>query len=94
MLVETATLRRRYMNLGDVRKPPFFEDGKLKLEYEDGDVCKMRNITVPHIRTTISFICDFDAVVSVRNVGYLLLSIFAFPANVCLHLSGHNSRIY
>ncbi|XP_076672942.1 lysosomal enzyme receptor protein [Andrena cerasifolii] len=52
----------KYINLGDVRKPPFFEDGKLKLEYEDGDVCKMRNITVPHIRTTISFICDFDAV--------------------------------
>ncbi|XP_076649828.1 lysosomal enzyme receptor protein [Halictus rubicundus] len=49
-----------YMNLGDVAEAPFFEDGKLKIKYKNGDVCRP-NITTPDIQTTISFICDFEA---------------------------------
>lgn len=49
-----------YVNLGDVQSPTI-TDGKLMLEYQDGDLCKVKNITMPHIKTTISFICDFEA---------------------------------
>ncbi|XP_043801990.1 cation-independent mannose-6-phosphate receptor isoform X2 [Apis laboriosa] len=49
-----------YVNLGDVQSPTI-TDGKLMLEYQDGDLCKVKNITIPHIKTTISFICDFEA---------------------------------
>ncbi|XP_076288109.1 lysosomal enzyme receptor protein isoform X2 [Lasioglossum baleicum] len=50
-----------YMNLGDVGQAPFFEDGKLKIRYLNGDVCR-HNIPTPHIQTTISFICDLEAI--------------------------------
>ncbi|XP_029053716.1 cation-independent mannose-6-phosphate receptor isoform X1 [Osmia bicornis bicornis] len=52
--------KSKYVNLGEVQHSPFLEDGKLKLVYQEGDMCKM-NITEPHIKTTISFICDFEA---------------------------------
>ncbi|XP_043511603.1 cation-independent mannose-6-phosphate receptor isoform X1 [Frieseomelitta varia] len=50
-----------YVNLGDVHDPPFIIDGALRLEYQDGDLCKVRDITEPHIKTSIFFICDFEA---------------------------------
>lgn len=65
------------MNLGDVQKSPIIRDGKLILEYQDGDLCKVKNITVPHIKTTISFICDFEAMVIIMHIIYSYL-IFIF----------------
>lgn len=54
----------RYVNLGDIQNPPFVTDsGELKLEYQDGDLCKVRSISVPHIKTSITFKCDFEAMV-------------------------------
>nr|XP_033325303.1 cation-independent mannose-6-phosphate receptor isoform X2 [Megalopta genalis] len=50
-----------YINLGDVTQAPIFEDGKLKLKYQNGDLCKDKNVAAPHIQTTVSFICDFEA---------------------------------
>lgn len=66
------------MNLGDVQKSPIIRDGKLILEYQDGDLCKVKNITVPHIKTTISFICDFEAMVIIMHIiySYLIFNIF------------------
>ena len=55
----------RYVNLGDVQNPPFITNGALRLEYQDGDLCKVRDITVPHIKTSIFFICDFEALVNI-----------------------------
>lgn len=61
------------MNLGDVQHHPLFlEDGKIKLVYQEGDMCK-KNITEAHIKTTISFICDFEAMVNFAN--QIILSI-------------------
>lgn len=66
------------MNLGDVQKSPIIRDGKLILKYQDGDLCKVKNITVPHIKTTISFICDFEAMVIIMHIiySYLIFNIF------------------
>ncbi|XP_050573369.1 cation-independent mannose-6-phosphate receptor isoform X1 [Bombus affinis] len=51
-----------YVNLGDIQNPPFVTDsGELKLEYQDGDLCRVRTISVPHIKTSITFKCDFEA---------------------------------
>ncbi|XP_053979420.1 cation-independent mannose-6-phosphate receptor [Hylaeus volcanicus] len=58
----TDSSKLGYTNLGDVTHPPFMENGRLKLEYQDGDMCTMKNISVPHIKTTIYFMCDFNAV--------------------------------
>ncbi|XP_076173543.1 lysosomal enzyme receptor protein isoform X2 [Ptiloglossa arizonensis] len=58
---ELASSNFSYTNLGDVPQSLSFKDGKLKLEYEEGDMCTKRNITASHIKTTISFICDFEA---------------------------------
>lgn len=67
--------------MGDVEKPLFFEDGKLKLTYENGDICTVKGSTVPHIRTTITFICDFEAVVSLQ------LCAIIFTLVVMIHVS-------
>lgn len=63
------------MNLGDVQSPTI-TDGKLMLEYQDGDLCKVKNITMPHIKTTISFICDFEAMVIIMHIYFYLILIF------------------
>lgn len=52
----------RYSSLGEVQNPPFFADGRLQMEYRNGAMC-MENITTPHVKTTIIFICDFEATV-------------------------------
>ncbi|XP_076628392.1 lysosomal enzyme receptor protein [Colletes latitarsis] len=59
---EPVSSGKGYINLGDVTHPPSLDDGKLKLEYQDGDICTERNRTEQHIKTTISFICDFKAI--------------------------------
>ncbi|CAK9820663.1 Cation-independent mannose-6-phosphate receptor [Anthophora plagiata] len=59
-LQNVTSSKTEYVNLGDVKDSPFIEDGKLKLQYQEGDICKLNNI-IPHIGTTISFICDFEA---------------------------------
>lgn len=46
------------------------------LEYQDGDLCKVKNITIPHIKTTISFICDFEAMVITMHIIYFYLILF------------------
>ncbi|XP_076766762.1 lysosomal enzyme receptor protein [Xylocopa sonorina] len=61
---QTGSLESRYENLGDVQSSPIVEDGKLKIKYQDGNVCTARN-SVPHIRTTITFICNFEAMDSI-----------------------------
>lgn len=54
--------KNRYKSLGDVRKPPYLDNNRnIKLEYEDGAVCK-NNKNVINIKTTITFMCDFNAV--------------------------------
>lgn len=63
------------MNLGDVQSPTI-TDGKLMLEYQDGDLCKVKNITIPHIKTTISFICDFEAKVIIMHIIYFYYLFF------------------
>ncbi|XP_017885453.1 cation-independent mannose-6-phosphate receptor isoform X2 [Ceratina calcarata] len=51
-----------YESLGDVQKPPYLDNNSnIKLEYEDGAICKTDK-KVPHIKTTITFTCDFNAV--------------------------------
>ncbi|KYN03799.1 Cation-independent mannose-6-phosphate receptor [Cyphomyrmex costatus] len=50
----------RYSNLGEVYKPPFFKDGILQIEYQNGAICT-QNITTPHVGTTIYFKCDLEA---------------------------------
>ncbi|XP_011342492.1 cation-independent mannose-6-phosphate receptor isoform X2 [Ooceraea biroi] len=54
----------RYSSLGEVRKPPFFRNGSLQIEYQDGALCT-ENITTPHVKTTIMFICDVEATESI-----------------------------
>ncbi|KOC59527.1 Cation-independent mannose-6-phosphate receptor, partial [Habropoda laboriosa] len=61
-LQEIVSSKTEYVNLGDVKHSPFIEDGKLKLQYQEGAICKVKNETTPHIGTTISFICDFEAI--------------------------------
>ncbi|CAL1684751.1 unnamed protein product [Lasius platythorax] len=51
----------RYSSLGEVQKPPFFKNGYLQIEYQDGALCKNKNIKTPHIKTTIIFICVLEA---------------------------------
>ncbi|XP_031848611.1 lysosomal enzyme receptor protein [Nomia melanderi] len=63
--------KSEYVNLGDVAQRPLFEDGKLKLKYQDGSMCKVRNITEPHIKTTITFICDFEAIKTETSPEYV-----------------------
>jgi len=46
-----------------VQKSPFFENGRLQIEYQDGAVCT-QNIKTPHVKTTIAFICDLEATVT------------------------------
>lgn len=53
-------LSYRYSSLGEVQKPPFFKDGTLQIEYQDGALCT-QNITTPHVKTTIYFKCDLEA---------------------------------
>ncbi|OAD52268.1 Cation-independent mannose-6-phosphate receptor [Eufriesea mexicana] len=61
--------KTEYVNLGMVEHPPFIEDGKLKLKYVTGDMCKVRNVALPHIMTTINFICDFKADTDPEYIG-------------------------
>ncbi|KAL6258138.1 hypothetical protein P5V15_010058 [Pogonomyrmex californicus] len=70
----------RYSSLGEVQKPPFFANGHLQIEYQDGAVCKMENIKTPHIKTTITFICNLKSMESIpeyiggtRNCHYQLI---------------------
>ncbi|XP_018059825.1 PREDICTED: cation-independent mannose-6-phosphate receptor [Atta colombica] len=49
-----------YLSLGEVQKPPFFKDGTLQIEYQDGALCT-QNVTTPHVKTTIHFKCDLEA---------------------------------
>ncbi|KAL6449215.1 hypothetical protein ACFW04_000702 [Cataglyphis niger] len=51
---------KRYSSLGEVQKPLFFKDEYLQIEYQDGAVCP-QNISTPHIKTTIKFVCHFEA---------------------------------
>ncbi|KAL0115499.1 hypothetical protein PUN28_010785 [Cardiocondyla obscurior] len=48
-----------YSSLGTVQKSPFFMNGDLKIEYQDGTICK-QNIPTAHIKTTITFICNLE----------------------------------
>lgn len=57
------TLYFRYLNLGEVQNPPFFANGDLQIEYQDGGLCSIPSIATPHIKTTITFICDLEATV-------------------------------
>ncbi|XP_012144587.2 lysosomal enzyme receptor protein [Megachile rotundata] len=53
--------KSRYVTLGNVQSPlSIQEDGHLQLVYEQGDLCT-KHILEPHIKTTITFICDFKA---------------------------------
>lgn len=64
IVVCTSVLYRfRYSSLGEVQKPPFFKNGYLQIEYQDGALCKNKNIKTPHIKTTIRFICVLEATV-------------------------------
>lgn len=54
----------RYSSLGVVQKSPFFTNGRLQIEYQDGAMCT-QNITTPHVKTTITFMCNLEA-----TVGY------------------------
>jgi hypothetical protein len=47
----------RFSNIGDVGNGPYFEDEKLKLKYDGGDICC--NPEGPdHTSTIITFECD------------------------------------
>ncbi|XP_072743361.1 cation-independent mannose-6-phosphate receptor isoform X2 [Anoplolepis gracilipes] len=49
----------RFSSLGEV-KPPFFKNGNLQIEYQDGAMCT-KNINTTHVKTTIIFKCILEA---------------------------------
>ncbi|XP_012235795.1 cation-independent mannose-6-phosphate receptor [Linepithema humile] len=55
------TKLNRYSSLGEVHKPLSFVNGTLQIEYQDGALCVLKNITTPHVKTTITFICDYKS---------------------------------
>lgn len=61
----------RYLSLGEVQKPPFFANGHLQIEYLDGGLCSIPNIPTPHIKTTITFICNLEATVKYKYQNFL-----------------------
>lgn len=48
---------RSFTNIGDVGNGPYFENDKLKLRYDDGDIC-LNPEGPDHISTVITFECD------------------------------------
>ncbi|XP_028050278.1 cation-independent mannose-6-phosphate receptor [Monomorium pharaonis] len=58
----------RYSSLGDVQKPPFFSNGSLQIEYENGAVCR-KDIPLPHFKTTVTFKCNLDAMGPPEYIG-------------------------
>ncbi|XP_011158228.2 cation-independent mannose-6-phosphate receptor isoform X2 [Solenopsis invicta] len=58
----------RYSSLGDVQKPPFFSNGNLLIEYENGGLCT-QNIPAQHIKTTITFKCNLEATGPPEYIG-------------------------
>ncbi|XP_071630310.1 cation-independent mannose-6-phosphate receptor-like isoform X1 [Temnothorax longispinosus] len=55
-------------SLGEVQKPPFFRNGSLQIEYQDGALC-VQNISTPHVKTTITFICNLEATRPPEYIG-------------------------
>lgn len=57
--------------MGDVQKTPVFDSSNhLQLNYEYGAICK-KGQQKEHIRTTITFICDLEAEVSILSMDLL-----------------------
>ncbi|KAG7213127.1 hypothetical protein KM043_002444 [Ampulex compressa] len=50
-----------YINLGDVQGTPILKNNELQIEYTEGAICKNKNIAATDIKTTISFVCDLNA---------------------------------
>ncbi|XP_011863304.1 PREDICTED: cation-independent mannose-6-phosphate receptor [Vollenhovia emeryi] len=60
---------KRYSSLGEVQKPPFFRNGSLQIEYQNGALCIVRNISTPHVKTTITFKCNVAAMGLPEYIG-------------------------
>ncbi|XP_015589985.1 cation-independent mannose-6-phosphate receptor isoform X1 [Cephus cinctus] len=56
----------KYINLGNVKKAPFFENGTLKINYNSGDVCEER-VQSPEKSATFTFVCDPEAINTLPN---------------------------
>jgi hypothetical protein len=66
-----------FTNIGDVGNGPYFENDKLKLRYDDGDIC-LNPEGPDHISTVITFECDHSTVCTVLSSTVFLVRI-GFP---------------
>lgn len=72
----------RYSNLGEVSKPLSFVNGKLQIEYENGGLCPVANISTPHIKTTITFMCDYKATVCQLGIITIYICMYRLCTSI------------
>lgn len=64
-----------FTNIGDVGNGPYFENDKLKLRYDGGDIC-MSLEGPDHISTVITFECDHSTVCTITFNCFTLKDVF------------------